>query len=129
MAKTIDIGAVGEHRFAAEVLARGSLANWPSSQMHPYDLLVDTGKHCYRVQVKSSEKKSDKIAFQFRMISGRGRRRYTKNDADFIVLYLIHFETYYIFPVEAVGTGVTVSPANSKCKYAKYANAWHLLSK
>src|ERR1044072_7282724 len=106
-------------------MARGGMSNWPSSQMHPYDLIVDTGKHRYRVQVKGSEIKRDKVSFQFRMKSGRGsRRQYSKADTDFVVLYLFHHDIWYVFPVDEVRTGVTVQPGSPKCKYKKYADAW-----
>lgn len=128
MAKSIDIGAVCEHKFAAEALLRGQMISWPSSQMHPYDVILDSGKARHRIQVKGTEKKSNKVAFQFRMISGRGtRRRYTKSDTDFIVLHLLHYDLWYIFPVEEVRTGVTICPTNPSCRYAKYAGAWDLL--
>jgi hypothetical protein len=128
MANQVDTGAVAEHLFAAAAMTHGSMVSWPSSQMHPYDLIVDTRKNIYRVQVKGTENKTDKVRFNFRMKSGRGiRRQYLKSDTDFIVLYLFHYDTWYVFPVEDVRTFVTIHPGDPKCKYAKYANAWHLI--
>ena len=68
--KPIDIGAVSEHRFAAELLARGAMPSWPSSQQQPYDLIVDVPSGRYRVQVKGTESKLSTIEFKFRCRDG-----------------------------------------------------------
>lgn len=95
--------------------------------MYPYDMILDTGTKLHRIQVKSSIKKSYQIEFEFRMIDGASRRRYTKKDIDFIAFYLSHYEIWYIFPVTEVGIKIRVHPELSNCPYEKYIDAWHLL--
>lgn len=124
----IDIGAACEHRFAAELLERGVMTNWPSSQQHPYDMIADTGDSQWKIQVKGTRALGRSVDFKFRMRSGKGhRRKYTRKEIDFLVLYVFNYDAWYIFPVEEVGIGVTVKPGQPGCKYQKYLEAWHLI--
>lgn len=127
MVKTIDGGKVAEYILAAELLDRGIIPCWPSSQMVPYDLIADTGKHKHKLQVKGTREKTNKVRFQFRMKSSKLRRRYTKKDTDFIVLYVFSSWTWYVIPVAAAKLQMTFKPFDAKCKNSKYKEAWHLL--
>ncbi len=127
MPKEADSGSVAEYRFAAEALARNLLPCWPSSNMYPYDMILDTGWKRHRIQVKSSSKKTARIKVEFRMINGRSTRKYTPEDVDFIVLYLSHYDIWYLLPISEARVTLTVHPEDSSCKNHKYIDAWHLL--
>lgn len=124
----IDKGAVAEYHFAAEMLDRGLTPCWPSTETMPYDMIVDTGHDRHRVQVKGTVRSGDIIDVQFMKEAGSKKRRYNKQEIDFIVLYTFEHQTWYIFPVDDVETGVRLKPNNPNCKYRIYKNAWHLIS-
>lgn len=124
----IDIGAVAEHLCAAELMSRGFMTNWPSSQQHPYDLIADNGTECHRIQVKGTKKRGDHIDFQFMRHAGhRQKKRYGSEDADFVILHLFEYDAWYVFPIEMCKTGVRIKPGSAICKHNKYLEAWDLL--
>lgn len=124
----IDHGAVSEYAFASELLARGITPCWPSVETQPYDMVADTGSARYRVQVKSTRKPGPVIDCTFmKSASKRGKKRYSKDDVDFIVLHVVAYQTWYIFPIDDVETGVRLRPGSESCKYRIYHEAWNLL--
>ncbi len=123
-----DIGASGEYRFAAECLHKGMLPCWPSSDGCAYDMVIDTGKHLYRVQVKGTKKTASTINFVFKMRTRAKVRPYTKKDVDFVVLFVFAVEAFYIIPIADVRLTFNVKPNDPYCKNLKYRNAWHLLT-
>lgn len=126
-----DIGAASEYAFAAEMLARGYVPAWPSVETQPYDMVVDTGKNLWKVQVKGSNKTTYKtkgfIDFHFRKRVGKRTRTYNKKDIDFIVFHIHGTQHWYLFPVEEVLVWVRLHPNDDECKYNKYLDAWALL--
>ncbi len=124
-----DIGAASEYRFASACLARGLIPSWPSTDSTAYDMVVDTGKQLYRVQVKGTEKSSYTIDYQFTMKANGGTRRYNKRDVDFIVLFVFKQNVWYIFPISDAGAGKRLRPDDPWCKYIKFKNAWNLIDK
>lgn len=123
----IDHGKVAEYAFASELLARGVTPNWPSSQNLPYDMIADTGSARHRVQVKGTIKSGQVIDVQFMCQDGKKKRRYRKDEVDFIALHIRAFETWYIFPVDDIETGARIKPGDETCKYNIYREAWNLL--
>lgn len=129
MEKTIDVGKVSEYAFAAELLDRNIVPCWPSTEMSPYDMIADTGKARYRIQVKGTRAEGAKIAMDLRRPPSTRKKngKYKKSDTDFIIAHVVEFKAWYIFPVEEVNSTLTLQPGNGDCKYAKYLAAWHLL--
>lgn len=119
---------MAEYRFASELLARSITPCWPSTETKPYDMIADTGASRHRVQVKGTTRTGSVIDVQFMARIGKKKRRYTKQEIDFIVLYIFEFDTWYIFPIDDVETGVRIRPGDPRCKYRIYQEAWNLLS-
>ena len=124
----IDKGAVAEYHFAAELLDRGITPNWPSTESRPYDIIADTGLARYRVQVKGTVKSGSIIDVQFTMKTGKKKRRYSKDEVDFIALHVFENKSWYIFPIDDVESAVRIRPGNPQCKNKIYLEAWHLIS-
>ncbi len=125
----ISKGDVSEYLFAAALLDRGMVPCWPSTDAQPYDIVVDTGKVRYRVQVKGTTKVGTSVHVPLVMRQGKKTRKYTKKDIDFVALYLFEYEAWYVFPVAVVRSSVTVKPGSSRCRWRPYLNAWSLLDK
>ncbi len=129
MSKTIDIGAVAEHKFAAELLHRGIMPSWPSSQLIPYDLVAELPNRLVRIQVKGTRRIGKSIEVDVRKYStSKTRSRYTKHDTDFIVVYIFETNDWYLLPIKNFNsTTLTLKPGDPRCKWLKYKNAWELL--
>jgi hypothetical protein len=80
-----------------------------------------------RVQVKStSHQYLDGHACQVR---GSQHRAYVDNSFDFVAVYLIPVDTWYIIPTERIAGQISLffSARSKNGKYAQYKEAWHLL--
>lgn len=123
-----DMGAAAEYRCASELLARGLIPSWPSTQTQPYDMIVDTFKGPKRVQVKSSVQKGTPVKVGFKMEESGRYRAYTQDDCDFIILYLFEHDVWYVFPIGITKRSLTLKPGAERCNWAPYLNAWHLIT-
>lgn len=128
MSVKIDRGAAAEYRFASECLGRGLVPNWPSVEGKPYDMILDTDTGRHKVQVKSTTKTGPSLDYQFLTKQSKTRRRYSKEEVDFIVLYLEYLDCWYIFPIDDVETAVRLKPGHPQCRWRIYLDAWHLIT-
>jgi hypothetical protein len=102
---------------------------------HPYDFIVQSGPHLWRVQVKVS---SFLINGFYEVTVCRrtrgGRHPYRESEVDFIVAHIIPEDRWYIVPVrEVVGrTSLLFRASNAihhRDPYAHYLDAWEQMSK
>jgi hypothetical protein len=80
-----------------------------------------------RVQIKSTTY-SRGGAFTCNVV-GRGRKGYAAGVVDFIAVYLVPMNVWYILPLEALAGTVSLqfAPGRVGNKYQAYMEAWHLL--
>lgn len=122
MAYTRDPGKAAEYLFAFELLDRGIIPNWPSSQMMPYDMIADTGIKNFKVQVKSSEQLRPNLKLS------HGKNSYKREDFDFLALYLYKHNTWYLIPSHCLKRKLRINPDAVLSPWTKYKDAWHLIS-
>jgi len=83
LSKELQIGKAGEHLVCYDLILQGYNA-FLADQGLPYDVLVDNGEKIYRLQVKTSTKKSDygksKDVYRFSLRSAKGANRAIKAD-------------------------------------------------
>jgi hypothetical protein len=102
----------------------------PYGHLHRYDFIMDGGRNLWRVQVKTS---SFRVRGFYRLCvyNYNSRAGYTESEIDFVAVYIIPEDTWYILPVREIlerrtlffrPNGYTGSDA-----YAHYREAWHLL--
>lgn len=153
--KSTQIGKAGELRVRAELILQGFSPAVCDQDDGVDIILADNGK---KLQVKTSARPSHtpssysyKYSFgirraQFRNAgNGEFERRFTKKSyagvADFIILWLVEHNLFYIIPEHEIGEKVSIvvptpiadrkyriNERKSISKYEKYRNAWHLLS-
>jgi hypothetical protein len=104
----------------------------PYGHLHRYDFVVEGGKKLWRVQVKTSR-------FMMRGLyrvciyhtTKRVGQAYTESEIDFVAVYIIPEDTWYILPVREILERRTLffrpNGYTGSDPYAHYREAWHLL--
>jgi hypothetical protein len=104
----------------------------PYGHLHRYDFIVESGKNLWRVQVKTS---GFMMRGLYRLCIYHSTKRtghaYTESEIDFVAVYIIPEETWYILPVrEVLGRQILLFRPKGYTRpdpYAHYREAWHLL--
>jgi hypothetical protein len=119
-------GEMIEAAFLAKVCKLRIPVCKPWGDSERYDFVVDWGKGFWSVQVKggTSHKRSG-----YKVESGRDGRVFTKDDMDFVVVYIVPEDLWYVVPVEiAEGrSSLWFTPGSARARLAKYREAWCLL--
>jgi hypothetical protein len=125
-------GELGEVAFMHKATSLGFPLALPYGHLHRYDFIVESGKKLWRVQVKTS-------GFMMRGLyrlciyhhTNRVGHAYTESEIDFVAVYIIPEETWYILPVrEVLGRQILLFRPKGYPRvdpYAYYREAWHLL--
>ena len=135
------IGELGELAFRLRASILGFSVARLDGECEHYDSLVDNGRRCLRVQVKTSISKTSRHFYSVSCARTRFDRKkranvavpYEKGDIDFLAIYILPEDTWYIVPFEVLRGRVqlTIHAAEhaKPGELAKYKNAWHLLWK
>jgi hypothetical protein len=85
------------------------------------------GGRVLRVQIKSTAYSRDGL-FTCNVV-GPGHHGYRAGVVDFVAVYLVPVDVWYIVPFEATGGIVSLQfrPGKRGNKYSRYMEAWHLL--
>ena len=119
-----------EIKFMAEAAGRGLTVLKPHGDSARFDCVVTSGGRLYRVQVKSAFSMSD-YAYRGTTIGSKQRSRFSSKEIDFLVAYVFPCDAWYIIPARAVDGkmdfAVFPQRRNSRGRYERYREAWHLL--
>ena len=98
----------------------------PWGEMRSYDFVIGKTGRFVSVQVKSTISRWE--AGYVCTVRG-GHKPYPAGSFDFVAVYLVFEDTWYIIPAELIrGKGsVTLFPKSPHAKYEPYREAWHLL--
>jgi hypothetical protein len=125
-------GELGEAAFIHKAISLGFVVAKPYGHNLPYDFIVEGGNGFRSVQIKACG--NMRRGLYQTCISCRRHRvvvPYRESDVDFIVVYIIPEETWYVIPVRqvAVRTSVSFRPKGYPRgdPHACYREAWHLL--
>lgn len=99
------IGNMGELRIAYEFTKRGYIVSIPYGDIARYDLVVDSGKKIYRIQVKTILTKTSKenyytiknFSTSFR--NSNIRKQYNDSEIDFVCVYLNDINKCLAIPI------------------------------
>ena len=90
----LQAGKAGEYLVCADLILKGFIA-YPSEQGLSYDVVLDTGKKLYKIQVKTTRKpvpipqrkhSTKRYIFNIRRCGKKGRRFYEKGEVDIFAL-------------------------------------------
>jgi PD-(D/E)XK nuclease superfamily protein len=128
-------GEWAELCFMAKAAELGFKLSKPWGDSAAYDVAIEHAGHFLRVQVKSTMCKArarqphhqqGAYMANMRHISVRP---YRVSDFDFLALYVIPKDVWYVFPssITAQRAALRVVPGDSRNRYERYQEAWHLL--
>jgi hypothetical protein len=121
-------GEVAEAAFLAKASSLGFGVAKPWGDSERYDFILDAGHHFWRVQVKSTERFAES---RYRVKAAGWKANYTRDEIDFIVIYLVPVDLWYVVPVDAcVGHGLlNLYPhGQHNGRLEKYREAWCLMA-
>ncbi len=126
-------GEWAELRFMAKASEHGFNLTKPWGDSLPYDLAIDLDGRLIRVQVKSTLYRRRRLGYKYvcllRRHIFRSTRPYLQSEFDFLAIYLIPRDIWYIIPskVAVQRTAILLCPDNERNRYHRYREAWHLL--
>ena len=134
----LERGDLTEVAFLHKAMSLGFMVAKPHGHNHRYDFIVgdgkkDGGKNLWRVQVKTSIcVQGDLYNVSVRHSLNGVRIADTEAEIDFVAVYLIRLDTWYILPVrEVVGRASFLfrdpMASHRRDPWAYYREAWHLL--
>ena len=123
-------GEVAEAAFLHKAAALGFSVAKPWGESDRYDFIVEVNGRLWRVQVKSAHS-SALNGYSFAACGNVRKNRYTPNDIDFIVGYVVPDNAWYVIPIAvfAERTAVKVFPSSRRrmSRFEKYREAWDYL--
>ena len=105
-----EVGAEGEAAFQARAIREGLKVCRSFQEGLDYDFIVDNGPRCWKVQVKATETLVGKTSYH--VASGYGKRRrkaYSAEQLDFLIVYVIPEDTWFIVPIEVIAGRLTMA--------------------
>jgi hypothetical protein len=132
-------GEVAESAFLHKAQSLGFSVSKPWGDSEPYDFIVDSGADRWRVQIKSTTSCREGRYFVHVCAARHNRAHlgtrsvlYTLRDIDILVAYIVPRDTWFIFPIQALGNRTQVwldpEPGRSHSLSAKYREAWCLMA-
>ena len=99
---TYDRGNISESILLQAYLKAGLIVSIPFGSGAPYDLIVDTGKRAYKIQVKTGWYRKGCVIFRgnrrVRESAPYKARTYTEDEVDFFAVYYPPSESVYVVP-------------------------------
>jgi hypothetical protein len=122
-------GEIGEAMFLAKAARMGFGIATPWGDSLKYDMVIDTGKRLFRVQVKSAHKVSANKGGGYHLRAcSHNRQPYTAKQIDLLVAYVLPLDAWYLFPPRAFVRMKSMRlfpvPGRKKSKFEEYREAW-----
>lgn len=124
-------GDVAEVAFLHKAMRLGYMVAQPYGNIYPFDFIVQGGKKLWRVQVKSvAYMKNGSYYLTVRRSVGRKLAAYSQAEVDFIAVYIIPEEVWYILPVSEIkGRQFLLFRPQGPDAHGRYREAWRQLGK
>jgi len=116
-----------ELRFMAGAAEHDLRVTKPWGDSAQYDFILEHDGRFVRIQVKSTQFK-DNGAYPC-AVHGSGQRSYPDDAFEFLAVYVVPEDVWYIIPVHAFRgqASVCLRPGQQNSKYGKYLDAWELM--
>ena len=128
-------GEFAELMFMARAAGLGFIVSKPTNAFAPYDVVIEKRGRVALVQVKSVFTALPHGAFQAHtfinsrtLFHGGKLRPYRRCHADFIAVWIVPLDTWYIVPIRAANKlCLYLHPGNPAARTEKFREAWRLL--
>jgi hypothetical protein len=125
-------GELAELRFLLRAAEEGIAVSKPYGDSERFDFVVGSRQPLYRVQVRSTRILNNTGAYVCRFTHGPLLLRYSRHDFDFLALYVVPCNAWYILPVAVLLPArlyVSVYPhhPNTRSRLEPFREAWRLL--
>jgi PD-(D/E)XK endonuclease len=117
-------GEAAEAAFLAKASSLGFGVAKPWGDSERYDFILDSGHNFWRVQVKSTQRFAES---RYRVKASGWRDTYNRDQIDFIVVYIVPEDLWYVVPIAAAASrkGLRFYPhSGRKALLEKYREAW-----
>ena len=122
-------GELAELAFMYKAAGLGFGVAKPYGDSQRYDFILRYRKQLWKVQVKSTVRAYGS-GYQIQARGSRRRSKYTPDEIDFLVAYVVPLNVWYVVPAVALETK-TMSfwplGRQPEGRYEKYREAWHLM--
>jgi hypothetical protein len=122
------LGEQAEAAFLNKATSLGLSVATPWGDSDRYDLIVDSGRHLWRVQVKSTRYVGER---RFSITARGCTDAYTEHEIDFLAVYIVPLDFWYVIPVKAFAPRKCLrfypGEEASLGQYEKYREAWWLM--
>ncbi|HEY7914722.1 MAG TPA: group I intron-associated PD-(D/E)XK endonuclease [Blastocatellia bacterium] len=129
MEKTYDRGNISESILLQAYLKAGFIVSIPFGSGAPYDLLVDTGTHTYKIQVKTGWHNRGRLLYKGRRrikdSNRNGTRRYRLDEVDYFAVYDPQNDRIYVIPPQDMGVDGCLrieSALNGQQRFIRWAH-------
>jgi hypothetical protein len=134
--KTKEKGELAELAFLHKAASLGFGVARPHGDSERYDFILDSGERFWRVQVKStSYTEPDRSAYVVNAChnaKGRKVKAYQAEEIDFIAVYIVPLDIWYIVPVNQLGALRSLRLYPFGCqgagRFEQFREAWHLMA-
>jgi len=124
-------GEWSELQFMARAAKEGLRLAKPWGDSSRYDVVVETGGHFVRVQVKSTANRQPNGGYVCGVHPSPNSELYRRGDFDFLAAYVIPEDVWYIIPSRVIfsrkRTSITLLTTSPTSDWALYKEAWDLL--
>jgi len=124
-------GEWAELQFMAKAAKLGFGVSKPWGDLSRYDMIIEICGHLVRVQIKSTIYRKPDGCYECNVKPGSTSEPYQSGEFDFLAVYIITEDIWYIIPAKIVVHGkmgaIRLYPSKPTSKYAPYKEAWHLL--
>jgi hypothetical protein len=129
-------GDLAELAFLYKAASLGFGVAKPYGDKEHYDFILDSGERFWRVQVKStSYAEADRSGYAVNTChndNGHKVKAYQSEEIDFIAIYLVPADIWYIVPVNQLGALRSLRLYPSGCqgagRFEAFREAWHLMA-
>jgi hypothetical protein len=129
-------GDLAELAFLHKAASLGFGVAKPYGDKEYYDFILDSGERFWRVQVKSTSytepDRSPYVVNACHNDKGRKVKAYQAAEVDFIAVYLVPIDIWYIVPVNQLGALRSLRLYPSGChgadRFEAFRKAWHLMA-
>ncbi len=126
-------GEMAEAAFLHKASRLGFGVAKPWGDSDPYDLIVDSGRSLWRVQVKSAYRCDKYGGYTFHAHGNEYRRAYSWKDIDVLVAYIVPEDLWYVVPVGVFGRikGMKLFPVSKRrrSKFEVYREGWEFFGR